>query len=107
MEYFANETEDDIEDGIVGGRVVKPIIPEETVDIVGESFIKVKKTYEYIFTGENSTAGWSVDAKYPVLWEVDRENPQKISLKWNNTYSGQFEIKYGDHIKTIIVESLF
>ena len=38
---------------------------------------------------------------------VDKDNPRKISLKWIGSYSGQFELKYGDYVKTIVVESLF
>jgi len=50
VEYYANETEDDIENGVVGGLIVKPENPnteeiEET--IVGETFIKPKKEYEF------------------------------------------------------------
>ena len=110
IEYYANETEDNIEEGIVGGMIIKPIEPEIDVDtpvISGEAFIKAKKTYEYIFTGEENAAGWSIDARYPILWEIDGADSRKISLKWNTTYSGQFEIKYGDYTKTIVVESLF
>jgi hypothetical protein len=50
IEYYANETEDDIDNGIVGG-LVKPIespnTEKEESDIVGDTFIKVKKTYKY------------------------------------------------------------
>ena len=110
IEYYANETEDNVEEGIVGGMIMKPIEPEVDADkpiIDGEAFIKVKKTYEYIFTGEEDVAGWSIDARYPVLWEIDSADSRKISLKWNATYGGQFEIKYGDCIKTVVAESLF
>ena len=47
VEYFANETEDDVENGIVGGKIepVKDPNENEIMDILGETFIKVKKTY--------------------------------------------------------------
>ena len=48
-------TEDDIENGIVGGLLVKenqnPNDVEVEETIVGETFIKPKKTYEYTFNG--------------------------------------------------------
>lgn len=107
IEYYANETEDNIEEGVVGGLIMKPVDPNVDTSIEGETFIKVKKTYEYIFNGEENAAGWFVDSKYPVLWEIDSNNPRKITLKWDTTFSGEFEIKYGDCVKKIIAESLF
>ena len=52
IEYYANETEDDIENGIVGGLVAEPVNPnDETTDaaINGETFIKPRKVYTYTF----------------------------------------------------------
>ena len=46
VEYYKNETEDDIENGIVGGLIAEPVSPNnDFVDntIIGESFIKPKK----------------------------------------------------------------
>ena len=108
VEYFANEDEDDIEAGIVGGLIEETENPnEEQRDrILGETFIKVKKTYEYEFDGVLK-ANWKVDEKYPVKFEVDKNNSKKITLKWDNSYSGQFELYYGNYVKTIVVESLF
>ena len=107
IEYYANETEDDIDNGIVGG-LVKPIenpnTNQEEIDIVGDTFIKVKKSYSY----QCAAAGkWHVDKKYPVLIEVDPQDQSKITLKWNSPYSGQFDLHCGKYSKTIIVESLF
>ena len=109
VEYYANETEDDIDNGIVGGLIVKPENPnteqiEET--IIGETFIKPKKEYEYYFNG-NAILDWEIDKKYPVIIEIDELEPNKIKLKWDSTYSGQFDLTYGDYVKTIVVESLF
>ena len=109
VEYYANETEDDLENGIVGGLIVREENPndietEET--ILGETFIKVKKTYEYTFTG-TAYQDWIIDKKYPVIIEEDPLDPRHIYLKWNSPYSGQFELSYGVYSKTIIVESLF
>ena len=107
IEYYANETEDDIDNGIVGG-LVKPIenpnTEMEEADIVGDTFIKVKKTYNYTC----AVAGeWHVDKKYPVVIKVDPDDATKITLKWDSSYSGQFELYCGNYSKTIVVESLF
>jgi len=51
VEYYANEHEDDIEAGLVGALITKPIDPNEGTEsefvIVGETFIKPKKEYVY------------------------------------------------------------
>ena len=108
VEYYANETEDDIDNGIVGGLV--PIAQDpnssEADIIVGNTFIKVKGTYDFEFTG-SAVDSWNIDKKYPVQFKVDKDNPKKISLAWVASYSGQFELAYGPYKKTIIVESLF
>lgn len=109
-EYYANKTEDDIDNGIVGGLIVtpdNPNTPQEEYKIKGETFIKVKKTYNYIFNGAISDY-WKVDSKFPVELITDPKDPRKVSLKWNATFSGQFDLYYGNsYHKTIIVESLF
>ena len=109
VEYYANETEDDIENGIVGGLTVKPANPnDEEVEeaIIGETFIKPKKEYEFYFNG-GLYLDWEVDKKYPVSIIVDEMDPKRIKLKWNSSYSGQFDLVYGSYVKTVIVESLF
>ena len=109
VEYYANETEDDIKNGVVGGLIVEPENPnnaEQDATIIGDTFIKVKKTYTYTFRGR-SVAEWKVDKKYPVELEVSQTDPRIVMLKWDSAYSGQFELCYGKFSKTIIVESLF
>ena len=109
VEYYANETEDDIKNGIVGGLIVEPEnpnTPEEEAQIQGETFIKVKKTYDYVFKGAIARE-WSVDAETPVILVPCPTDPRKVSVKWNNSFSGQFELHYGEFSKTIVVESLF
>lgn len=108
-EYYANKDEDNIEEGIVGGLILEPENPNEPEiekAIVGDTFIKPKKTYEYKYNGSENFK-WFVDKKYPVVIEEDLLDPKHIFLKWNNTYSGQFDLFYGDLSKTIVVESLF
>lgn len=109
VEYYANETEDDIENGIVGGLIEEikdPNGDSSEVGIIGETFIKVKKSYDYSFSGR-AAAVWSVDAKYPIDIEIDPDDPRKMTLTWRAGYSGQFVLKYGNCEKTIVVESLF
>ncbi len=108
VEYYANETEDNIEAGIVGGLIEKPQDPNggEPMEIIGETFIKVKKDYKFYFDGTYA-ADWVVDSKYPVILIPDTKDPRNITLRWDNPYSGQFDLHYGNYSKTIIVESLF
>ena len=108
VEYYANEIEDDIDAGIVGGLIEEPKDPNgnEPMEIVGETFIKIKKDYKFYFDGTYS-ADWTVDSKYPVVLIPDTQDPRRITLKWDNPYSGQFVLHYGDYSKTIVVESLF
>lgn len=109
VEYYANETEDDINNGIVGGLIVKPENPNDAemeMTILGETFIKVKKQYKYTFAG-NVAAAWSVDTNMPVSLIPDSADPRKVTLTWDTAYSGQFDLCYGDYKKTIVVESLF
>ena len=105
VEYYANETEDDIENGVVGGLKVKPVEPEENSELIkGETFIKPKITYEYYFYGK-SQQDWIIDSKAPI--EIIEKNNKILKIKWTNGYSGQFIIKKGEYEKTIVVESLF
>ena len=107
VEYYANETEDDLEQGVVGGLIAEPMNPntkfvEDT--IIGETFIKPKKFYEYTYKG-NLEGIWSIEKGTPV--EL-KQNGKTVTLKWFDTYSGQFDLYYaGLYRKTIIVESLF
>ena len=110
VEYFANEDEDDIENGIVGGLIEQIKDPnedkEELIDIIGETFIKVKKSYDYYFDG-SLAAEWRVEKGCPVELVPDEKDPRNITIKWTSPYSGQFDLYYGDFSKTIVVESLF
>ena len=109
VEYYANKDEDNIEEGIVGGLIVTPENPNDNETentIVGETFIKPKKTYDYHFEGRE-VQDWIVDKKYPVVLIEDELDPQHICLKWDSSYSGQFDLIYGLYTKTIVVESLF
>lgn len=118
-EYYSNKDEDDVEAGLVGTLIAKPIDPNEQVEdgIIGEVFIKPKKEYTYSI---NSAlyGSWYIDSveKVPVeLYEfIDDNGHAAVTLKWTKSYSGQFDLYYGDktgplldYKKTIVVESLF
>ena len=107
VEYYANEFEDNLEDGTVGTLKTEPINPNNSFiedTITGETFIKPKKEYEYEYIG-NLVGKWSVKENYPIELIQDGK---KVKLRWLNTYSGQFDLIYADCFKkTIVVQSLF
>ena len=107
VEYYANEFEDNLKDGTVGTLKTEPINPNNSFvedTIVGETFIKPKREYEYEYIG-NLVGKWSVKENYPIELIQDGK---KVKLRWLNTYSGQFDLIYADCFKkTIVVQSLF
>lgn len=106
-EYYRNETEDDLENGIVGKLVTEPINPNNNAveaTIIGETFIKPKREYEFTYNG-NVVGEWSVEKNIPVKLVADGKT---VKLRWMDTISGEFELSYaGLFKKTIVVESLF
>lgn len=119
VEYYANETTDDIENGIVDAFVVKPIDPNPEVndayEIFGDTFIKPKKEYQY-YINNTQQDNWYIDTNVPVNYTVsiNEKGYNTISIKWIQSYSGQFDIWFGNkekekakYKKTIVVESLF
>ena len=119
VEYYANETEDDVDNGLVGAFVTKLVDPNENISddgIIGDTFIKPKK--EYIYSIKTSLYGqWYLGkTKVPVSMETceTEDGYPAVKIKWNTSYSGQFDLWYGDadgplldYKKTIVVESLF
>ena len=107
VEYYTNEFEDNLEDGTVGSLKTEPINPNNSFiedTIVGETFIKPKREYEYEYIG-NLVGKWSVKENYPIELIQDGK---KVKLRWLDTYSGQFDLIYADCFKkTIVVQSLF
>ena len=107
VEYYANEFEDNLEDGTIGTLKTEPINPNNSFiedTIVGETFIKPKREYEYEYIG-NLVGKWSIKENYPIKLVQDGK---KVKLRWLNTYSGQFDLIYADCFKkTIVVQSLF
>ena len=112
VEYYANEAEDDIESGLVGVLKTKEIDPnaDDSLPIIsGETFIKPKKEYTYV-CNKRIDGKWGFDKKYPVEIVKVSKNARgrsEVIIKWTSTYSGQFELCFGDYTKTIVVESLF
>lgn len=118
VEYYANETEDDIENGLVGAQIQKIEIPAEQGEdsaIIGETFIKPKIEYIY-YVNTNRDGYWYLgQTKVPVKLEafVNDKNYSAVKVKWGSSYSGQFDLFYRDingeeiAMKTIVVESLF
>lgn len=111
-EYFSNNTEDDVENGLVGVLIEQsedpnPSTEDKIIFISGETFIKPSK--EYIYTlGMPSKLEWFVDKKYPVKLQpfINEQGHSCVKLKWTSTFSGEFELKIGSYEKTIVVESL-
>lgn len=104
VEYYANEAEDNIDDGVVGELIPEPVDPNpETTEIIGETFIKPKKVYTYE-APVGQSGSWSVEKGIPVVLEI---NENKVNLKWTSPYHGQFDLHYGELVKTIVAESLF
>lgn len=106
-EYYRNETEDDIEAGLVGTLVTEPVNPnsDRVEEIIqGETFIKPKRQYTFTYIG-NTQGSWTVGDNTPVQLEQEGKT---VKLRWLDTYSGEFELCYADKFKkTIVVESLF
>lgn len=111
-EYFSNNTEDDVDNGLVGVLIEEPQDPNPSTEtkiifITGDTFIKPAKEYIYSL-GIPSKLVWTVDDKYPVKLEpfTNELGHSCVKLKWTSTFSGEFELKIGNYTKTIVVESL-
>lgn len=112
VEYYINTTEDDVDDGIVGGLIARDLNPNDAnieSTVVGETFIKPQITYSYHYEGPKlpTNTKWKLDKKYPIEIKVDPSDRTKLTLKWLSNYSGQLTLSYGEYTKTIIVESLY
>jgi hypothetical protein len=108
VEYYANETTDDVKHKLVDGLVIQPVNPNDEVTeskIEGFTFIKPKIEYKYFYRGKDEPQ-WSVIGKnIPV--KITQKEGKKLALVWTSSYHGQFVIKCNDIEKTIVVESLF
>lgn len=107
VEYYANEDEDDIEKGLVGGKITADVLPDfnDQSKIIGENYIKPRISYEYEYIGQDKIR-WTINKKNLPL-KIKKINDKKISLLWDSSYSGSFVLSCGNDSKTIIIESLF
>ena len=82
VEYFANETKDDMDNSLVNGLVMKPVDPNEEAGtgnlIHGETFIKPKTEYTYFYRGKE-VAKWTIEGKAPV--QIVSQTNKKVVLK--------------------------
>ena len=110
VEYYANETVDDVENKLVNGLIIEPVNPNTDqieATIQGETFIKPKKEYKYFYRGDSvATPEWSIEGNKVPVYFVSKEG-KTVVIKWDSSYSGQFILKCGTISKTIVVESLF
>lgn len=104
VEYYSNKDTDDLEQGLVDEKL---IIPEDKSTIEGPAFIKPKRTYVYsVPAGLEGSWSWQSDSKVE-LPIVAQEKDNTLELAWTKSYTGQFNLSFGDVTKTIVVESLF
>ena len=112
VEYYSNEDEDDIEEGLVGKLKVNTIDPNDNDSnkyISGDTFIKPHTEHSYT-CGKLHQDNWTFDNKLPIKVISKTTNARgrsTITIKWESSYSGQFELSCGGYTKTIVVESLF
>ena len=82
VEYFANETRDDLDNSLADGLVMEPVDPnaETEIDdlIQGDTFIKPKKEYTYFYRGKE-IAQWSIVGKAPV--EIVSQTNKKVTIR--------------------------
>lgn len=122
VEYYANEFTDDRDAGLADVfKIPDPILKRKIIDdnkdnnkilnIIGETFIKPKKEYDFNLNIKNVRGTWKIEGNdVPVRIISEGTNDKGFStirLKWDSTYSGQFDLVYGTSRKTIVVESLF
>ena len=111
-EDYIDNQQDDVKEGLANIWVEDLPVEPENPSIIGNVFIKPKKSYEYEYIGKEKGI-WSYDTRLPI--DITTINDNKIVLTWKTTYTGEFvlqyldtedkNIKYGE--KTIVVESLF
>lgn len=102
VEFYVNEQTDDTDKGLPDA-VVEEIPEPQDKDIVGNTFIKPKKSYVYEYKGD-AEGSWSYDTRLPIEATI---NGKEVIITWTKTYSGEFVLQYADSGKTIVVESLF
>ena len=82
VEYYANETEDDVDNGIVGALITEQENPNETNPeanrIEGETFIKPHGVYYYTYHGL-ATGRWKVDTNHlPITISINPKDNRQL-----------------------------
>ena len=99
VEYYANEFTDDRDAGLADAfKMLKRKIIEDNKDnnkilnIVGETFIKPKKEYDFNLNIKNIRGTWKIegnDVPVQIISEgINDKGFATIKLKWDSTYSG-------------------
>ncbi len=105
VEYYSNEAQDDLYNGIAGGLIVDPVAPEPASElIVGENFIKPKVSYTYYYEGEEESEWEIISENKTIQYKKDGK---ALTIKWMQSYSGQITLKYGSAERVIVIDSLF
>lgn len=122
VEYYSNKFNDDIDAGLADVyKDPDPIKRQEIIEsnkkqnkilaIEGETFIKPKISQVYSMNIKNTKGTWSIEGNHPpvkILEQgINEQGFAYVKIKWDSTYSGQFDLAYGTNKKTIVVESLF
>lgn len=88
-----------------------PPIEDNSIQIVGDTFIKPLLHYTYTIDDSIVEQEWSISAvgENKDISDTVTLIPQghTVELFWNTMVSGSFILNYGDYSKTIVVESLF
>ena len=92
IEYYANETEDDVDNGIVGAYITEEVDPNEGKPdedtIIGETFIKPHGVYFYKYRGL-ATGRWKIDTEhFPLTISVNPKDNRQLQLRWEKSHSG-------------------
>lgn len=122
VEYYSNKFNDDTDAGLADVfDLPDPALRQEIIDknkennkimsIEGDTFIKPRIEYNYYINIKNTKGVWSIEGNnvpVKIISQTVNDNSQaSVVLKWDSSYSGQFDLVYGTSKKTIVVESLF
>ena len=109
VEYYANDDEDDMENGVVGALIVEQNedTNETAVNILidGPVFVRPYAPNTYVYRGVNLGNKWSVDSKLPITLSVSKDG-KTATVTWNSGFHGEFDLTYGNFTKKVVVETL-
>lgn len=111
-EDFSNNQLDDLEkEKVTDAFYIAPVSPQNTDDILGETFIKPLGNFQYKLNSDIPTGGiWYIEKEQSPV-SLTELNDSLVQITWTTPISGQFTLVYKindlEYKKTIIVESLF